>query len=81
MEKEKEAIKEIVEKPEVTTMFVNIQRLNIRDKADIRSNILHVANRDDELQVTDLQENNKWAQVVTVAGIEGFAMTEFLRKE
>lgn len=73
-----EEIQEDVAKQEDCIVRVNIFKLNVREAPHIGATVKYIAKQDEKLQVAEDVENEEWVKVRNVAGIEGFAMKQYL---
>ena len=66
-------------KNEPKTIIGNVtaKRLNIREKPDIGSSILCVAEANSELMIEE-DASDEWFKVCTVLGVEGYCMKKFV---
>ena len=66
-------------KDEPKTIIGNVtaKRLNIREKPDIGSSILCVAEANSELMIEE-DASKEWFKVCTVLGVEGYCMKKFV---
>ena len=66
-------------KDEPKTIIGNVtaKRLNIREKPDIGSSILCVAEANSELMIEE-DASDEWFKVCTVLGVEGYCMKKFV---
>ena len=66
-------------KNEPKTIIGNVtaKRLNIREKPDIGSSILCVAEANSELMIEE-DASKEWFKVCTVLGVEGYCMKKFV---
>lgn len=66
-------------KDEPKTIIGNVtaKRLNIREKPDIGSSILCVAEANSELMIEE-DVSKEWFKVCTVLGVEGYCMKKFV---
>ena len=66
-------------KDEPKTIIGNVtaKRLNIREKPDIGSSILCVAEANSELMIEE-DASDEWFRVCTVLGVEGYCMKKFV---
>ena len=66
-------------KDEPKTIIGNVtaKRLNIREKPDIGSSILCVAEANSELMIEG-DASDEWFKVCTVLGVEGYCMKKFV---
>lgn len=74
-----EEVEEVVAvEEECFPRLVNVKRLNIRTQPTKNAEILYKAVLDEELQICEFMDDGEWARVHNAAGVEGFAMTQFL---
>ena len=66
-------------KDEPKTIIGNVtaKRLNVREKPDIGSSILCVAEANSELMIEE-DVSKEWFKVCTVLGVEGYCMKKFV---
>lgn len=72
-----EPMKTTKDKPKTTIGNVTAKRLNIREKPDIGSSILCVAEANSELMIEE-DVSKEWFKVCTVLGVEGYCMKKFV---
>ena len=65
------------DEPKTTIGKVTAKRLNIREKPDIGSSILCVAEANSELMIEE-DASDEWFKVCTVLGVEGYCMKKFV---
>ena len=65
------------DEPKTTIGNVTAKRLNIREKPDISSSILCVAEANSELMI-EKDISKEWFKVCTVLGVEGYCMKKFV---
>ena len=65
------------DEPKTTIGKVIAKRLNIREKPDIGSSILCVAEANSELMIEE-DVSKEWFKVCTVLGVEGYCMKKFV---
>ena len=65
------------DEPKTTIGKVTAKRLNIREKPDIGSSILCVAEANSELMIEE-DASKEWFKVCTVLGVEGYCMKKFV---
>lgn len=65
------------DEPKTTIGNVTAKRLNIREKPDIGSSILCVAEANSELMIEE-DVSKEWFKVCTVLGVEGYCMKKFV---
>ena len=84
-----ELAEEIVEESEVAEedpvvffrgIVANCKLLNVREKPDKESNSLCVIKEGDEVQIKMSESSDNWYKVVTVTGIEGYCMKQYMKK-
>lgn len=72
-----EPTKLIKNEPKTIIGNVTAKRLNIREKPDIGSSILCVAEANSELMIEE-DASDEWFKVCTVLGVEGYCMKKFV---
>ena len=65
------------DEPKTIIGKVAAKRLNIREKPDIGSSILCVAEANSELMIEE-DASDEWFKVCTVLGVEGYCMKKFV---
>lgn len=65
------------DEPKTTIGNVTAKRLNIREKPDIGSSILCVAEANSELMIEE-DVSKEWFKVCTASGVEGYCMKKFI---
>lgn len=74
-----EIIKEIVTPVTTKTGVVNCEKLNVREKASIKSGVLCVINKNEEITIHRTEnESEDFYRVSTSSGIEGYCMKKFI---
>lgn len=59
-------------------IVANCKLLNVREKADKDSKVLCVIKEGDEVQIKMSESLDNWYKVVTVTGIEGHCMKQYI---
>lgn len=75
--KREEPTEPIKDEPKTIIGNVTAKRLNIREKPDIGSSILCVAEANSELMIEE-DASDEWFKVCTVLGVEGYCMKKFV---
>lgn len=77
VEKNEEVVEEAVEE-ETFVGVVTCAKLNVREKADIKSTSIYVVTKDDVLLIDTEKSTDEWYKVYTETGIDGFCMKKFV---
>ena len=75
--KREEPMEPTKDEPKTIIGKVTAKRLNIREKPDIGSSILCVAEANSELMIEE-DVSKEWFKVCTVLGVEGYCMKKFV---
>jgi uncharacterized protein YgiM (DUF1202 family) len=67
----------VEETPVVKYKVNNCKKLNIRKKADIKSNVVCIVDETNELTIEEI-DNKEWVKVITDSGKKGFCMKKYI---